>query len=217
MPLKSTTVISLSCLILSLCFVSSSGQAQTLWFGTVKAEGKISQARFEADSLLQNIVYAPYGRTPTAFTNIKATGQQLTFKWQYNQLLYSCVLIKGEGKVYTGTCAPPANKGEPIEMIMREFTPEDAELQGNSLRATDKEIQILERTLALLNNGSNWSRAGNRVCDSSSYPYKWSLFCALHQASIDVDVEYRHLRPAIQATRQAIEEATAGRKFAHLL
>ncbi|HVG14423.1 MAG TPA: hypothetical protein VM935_05660, partial [Chitinophagaceae bacterium] len=46
---------------------------------------------------------------------------------------------------------------------------------------------------------------------------KWSLFCALHQASIDVDVEYRHLRPAIQATRQAIEEATAGRKFAHLL
>jgi hypothetical protein len=39
----------------------------------------------------------------------------------------------------------------------------------------------------------------------------------LHQASIDVDTEYRHLRPAIQATRQAINESTSGKQYAHLL
>ena len=43
------------------------------------------------------------------------------------------------------------------------------------------------------------------------------MFCALHQASIDVDSEYRHLRPANQAVRQAIDEITSGKKYAHLL
>jgi hypothetical protein len=39
----------------------------------------------------------------------------------------------------------------------------------------------------------------------------------LHQASIDVDTAYRHLRPAIQASWQAIDEATGGKRFVHLL
>jgi hypothetical protein len=100
---------------------------------------------------------------------------------------------------------------------MRAFTPEDADLQGNALKASTTDLHILDRALALLNKGSNWSGSDNRICDNSSYPYKWSLFCALHQASIDVDAAYRHLRPAIQAARQAIDEATGGKKFAHML
>jgi hypothetical protein len=39
----------------------------------------------------------------------------------------------------------------------------------------------------------------------------------LHQASIDVDSEYRHLRPAIHAAREAINEAAKGKQFAHML
>jgi hypothetical protein len=202
--------------ILLHCFPNLQAQ-QSLLFGTVKADGRISQARFEVDSLLHSIIYAPYGRTPIPFTNIKTRQQQLTFNWQYNSLPYTCTLLKGKGNEYKGTCLLANNRGQPIEMTMREFTNEDADLQGNSLKASTTDLQIVDRALSLLNNGSNWSRSDNRVCDSSSYPYKWSLFCALHQASIDLDSEYRHLRPAVQATRQAIDEATAGKKFAHML
>ena len=206
------------CFSMLLCFLPNFSQAQQgLWFGTVKVDGRISQARFEVDSLLHDIVYAPYGRTPIAFTNIKTIGQQLTFNWQYNHHLYHCTLLKQQGNQYTGTCSSSGDSGQSIEMTMRDFTPEDADMQGNALKASTTDLRILDRALALLNNGSDWSRSDNRVCDSSSYPYKWSLFCALHQASIDVDFEYRHLRPAIQATRRAIDETTSGKKFAHML
>jgi hypothetical protein len=67
----------------------------------------------------------------------------------------------------------------------------------------------------LLNQGSNWNPVDNRICDVSDYPYRWSLFCALHQASIDVDGEYRHLRPALEAVREAIKEASKGKNYAH--
>ncbi|HEX2535345.1 MAG TPA: hypothetical protein VHK69_16485 [Chitinophagaceae bacterium] len=198
------------------CLLAHSGQAQlTLWFGTVSAEGKTTQARFEVDSSWQSIVYAPYGRTPVAFTGIEKTGGQLSFHWQYNGQPYRCTLLKEEGDRYRGNCT--GSSGASIGMVMRTFNPEDAVLQGNSLKAGATDLQILDRALALLNGGRNWSRSANRVCDNSTYPYSWSLFCALHQASIDVDVEYRHLRPALQAVRQAIEEAAAGKKFAHML
>jgi hypothetical protein len=211
-------IIALACYAFFFCATANLLQAQqTLWFGTIHVDGRSSQARFEADSLLHNIIYAPYGRTPIAFTNIKSTGQQLTFNWQYNHLTFHCTLQKGNGKEYKGTCLTTTGKAQPIAMTMRAFNEEDAALQGNALNASTIDLQILDRALTLLNNGSNWSRSDNRVCDSSSYPYKWNLFCALHQASIDVDTEYRHLRPAIQATRQAINESTSGKQYAHLL
>jgi hypothetical protein len=203
---------------LLLCSFSHSMQAQqALWFGTIKIDGRISQARYEVDSSLHSIIYAPYGRTPIAFTNITTGSQQLTFNWQSANFPYRCTLVKGQGKEYKGACLASSDTGRTIEMTMREFTPEDADLQGNALKWSTTDLRILDRALALLNNGSNWSRSDNRICDNSPYPYKWSLFCALHQASIDIDTEYRHLRPAIQAARQAIDEATAGKKFAHLL
>ena len=190
---------------------------QTLWFGTVKMQDKIKQGRFEvfSDSVIKTIVYAPYGITPTAFKDVKQQNNQLTFSWQIDQLTYHCQLLKQDSLAYGGNCI--CEKEKPIQLIMRKFTKEDATLQGESLPASQKDIQILERALSLLNNGANWNRVDSRVCDNSSYPYKWSLFCALHQASIDIDSEYRHLRPAIQAARQAIDEATSGKKYDHVL
>ena len=190
---------------------------QTLWFGTVKMQDKISQGRFEvfSDSLIKSIVYAPYGISPTTFKDVKQQKNQVTFSWQIDQLTYRCLLLKQDSSAYKGTCT--CEKEKPIQLIIREFTKEDAILQGDSLHAAQKDIQILERAMNLLNNGNNWNRIDNRVCDDSSYPYKWSLFCALHQASIDIDSEYRHLRPAVQAARQAIDEATSGKKYEHVL
>jgi hypothetical protein len=190
---------------------------QTLWFGTVKMQDKIIQGRFEvfSNSVIRTIVYAPYGISPTTFTEVKQQKNQLTFRWKVNQLSYLCLLVKQDSTAYKGTCT--CDGEQPIQLIIRQFTKDDAIMQGDSLHASMKDIAVLDRALSLLNNGSNWKRFDNRICDNSSYPYKWSLFCVLHQASIDVDSEYRHLRPANQAVRQAIDEITSGKKYAHLL
>ena len=190
---------------------------QSLWFGTVKMSDKVMQGRFELvqDSLVRSIVYAPYGFTPTRFTDVTQKGGQLSFTWPGKQTNYQCVLDKLGKSAYRGNCL--GQDKQPIPITIREFTKEDAILQGDTLLASVKDLHILDRALSLLNKGSNWNRLDNRICDSSSYPYQWSLFCALHQASIDVDAEYRHLRPVNQAVRQAIDEFTKGKKYAHLL
>jgi len=202
-------------------FISTNGSKvnaqQELWFGTAKMQDKIVQGRFEvfSDSTIKAIVYAPYGISPTAFTEVRQQKSQLTFRWKINLLSYQCFLEKQDSTAYKGICTCDSKPA--IQLIIRKFSVEDAFLQGDSLHAAAKDITILNRALNLLNNGSNWNRFDNRVCDIDSYPYKWSLFCALHQASIDIDSEYRHLRPAIQAVRQAIGELTHGKKYAHLL
>jgi hypothetical protein len=187
-----------------------------LMFGTVKIDGKTSQGRFEVvrDGAIKSIVYAPYGITPVTFLEVTQNGNHLKFAWPMGPLTYNCTL-EGPPTEYKGSCT--SEKGQPIDITIRDFTKQDAILQGDSLRAGPIEIKILDRALQLLNKGSNWNRVDARVCDNSPYPYKWSLFCALHQASIDIDGEYRHLRPAVQATRQAINEITSGKKYAHLL
>jgi hypothetical protein len=203
--------------VLVLSKASNTVAQQTLWFGTVQMQDQIIQGRFEvfSDSLIKTIVYAPYGIGPTTFTEVKQQKDQLAFRWRMNQLSYHCLLVKQDATAYKGTCT--CHSEQPIQLIIRQFTKDDAILQGDSLYASRKDIAILDRALSLLNKGSNWNRFDNRVCDNSLYPYKWSLFCALHQASIDVDSEYRHLRPANQAVRQAIDEITSGKKYAHLL
>lgn len=196
---------------------SSTKAQQTLWFGTVRIQDKIIQGRFEVtgDSIIRAIVYAPYGISPTTFREVQQQKNQLSFGWQIDQTTYHCLLEKQDSTAYKGNCT--AESKQAIQLTIRKFSEEDAFLQGDSLHAATKDIEILDRALSLMNNGSNWNRFDNRVCDINSYPYKWSLFCALHQASIDVDWEYRHLRPAIHATRQAIDEITSGKKYAHLL
>jgi len=203
--------------LLDIISSNAAKSQQSLWFGTVQVDGKILQGRFEVvkDSIFKSIVFAPYGITPVTFRNVRQKANQLTFQWQINQLPYQCHLVKQNDSLYTGNCL---NTGKAaMKLMLRVFTIEDAFLQGDSLHASNTDLQILDRALILLNNGNNWNRSDNRVCDNGPYPYKWSLFCALHQASIDVDSEYRHLRPANQATRQAINEATSEKKYAHLL
>jgi hypothetical protein len=204
-------------LVLSLSGGSMAIGQETLWFGTVRMQEKIVQGRFEIlnDGVIRKIVYAPYGKSPTTFRDVKQKNNQLAFRWEIDQFIYLCALIKQDSTAFKGNCT--CENKQPIQVTIRKFSEEDAILQGDTLLASTKDIKILDRALSLLNNGSNWNRFDNRVCDSSSYPYKWSLFCALHQASIDVDSEYRHLRPAIQAARKAIDEITSGKKFAHLL
>ena len=214
---RNQKAITAYCVMVLLIIGSVANAQQTLWFGIVQVESKVIQGRFEifTDSVIKTIVYAPYGITPTSFKDVKQKAKQLTFSWQIDQAVYTCLLSKQDDAVFKGNCR--CENKQPVQLTIREFTRADAILQGDSLHASQKDLQILDRALNLLNNGNAWNRSDNRICDNGSYPYKWSLFCALHQASIEVDSTYRHLRPAVQSARQAINEITAGKKYAHLL
>jgi hypothetical protein len=106
-----------------------------------------------------------------------------------------------------------ADKNNEARLESRNFSGEDATPQIVFLKTGMKDIRILDRALILLNKGKSWDSTDDRVCDNGKYPYQWSLFCALHQASMEEDGDYRYLRPAIQAVRQAITEVTTDKKY----
>jgi hypothetical protein len=206
-----------SILVFLLLFGRLVSAQQLLWFGTATRDGRTAQCRLEIvkEGDIKSIVLAPYGLTPTLFEEVKEVNQLLTFTWRKNQSIYYCRLRRINELAYEGDCS--CDRESPIHLKIHDFTKEDAILQGDSLHASPTDLQILDRALELLGDGKSWSRIDNRICDSGAYPYKWSLFCALHQASMEVGSEYQHLRPAIQAARQAINELSGGKKYAHLL
>ena len=97
------------------------------------------------------------------------------------------------------------------------FTATSFELERRDLPVEPEDFQILLRAEALLSTAVAWNRDDERVCVDDERRMRRSLFCALHQASLDVAGEYRHRRPALQEVRFAIEDATGGREFEHRL
>jgi hypothetical protein len=205
---------------LLLIFIICPGNAQqTIYFGTIKDKNGIHQARFEVErgKFLEKIAYAPYGVTPVVFDDLVDVGADIKFTWRMESSRYLCSLknLSTSGFVaYEGLCL---SRGDTIHVLFRDFTGDDAEFQGNNLEPSLEDIQIIERAEQLLNSGRNWRRNDNRICDSGAYPDQWSLFCALHQASVDVAAEYRHIRPAMKAVRNAIQNLNPEKKYAHLL
>ena len=79
--------------------------------------------------------------------------------------------------------------------------------------ATADDLRILDRADALLNDESAWNRHDDKTCDDDTASRKWSLFCALATASIEVVGRYDHTRVALQEVRFAVEEVSPGRLF----
>jgi hypothetical protein len=78
-----------------------------------------------------------------------------------------------------------------------------------------EDLRILERAREILSNASKWNRKDNRECRAEATT--WSIYCALHDASLEVLGRYEHRRVALQEVRFAIEEVTNGRRFQHRL
>jgi len=80
---------------------------------------------------------------------------------------------------------------------------------------TKEDVQILERAMATLSEESRWNRKDNRECPPAAV--RWSLYCALHDASLHVLGTYDHRRVALQEVRFAIEEVAQDQAFQHRL
>jgi hypothetical protein len=77
------------------------------------------------------------------------------------------------------------------------------------------DLEILDRASSILRSESVWNRADDRVC--GPHDVRFSLFCALQKASVEVLGEYDHRRTALQEVRFVVDEVATGRPYEHRL
>ncbi|MDB9795163.1 hypothetical protein OAB76_00785 [Flavobacteriaceae bacterium] len=101
-----------------------------------------------------------------------------------------------------------------VETFGQEFTKDDGNLD---LPFDSVDVQILKRANNILLSESAWSKEDDRKCQDDIDSNKYSLFCALYKASIDVVGEYDHRKPALQQVRWSIDNHYKERLSGHRL
>lgn len=202
-------------LFLLFFFTNSFGQKEELWFGTYTDDnGMVQQGRYhivKEGRALKKVVLAPYGKSALEFSIIKNDTIQrfVEISWP-NKAKRVATLIQYTDGYYAGNF----EDGTKIfPMVIKQFNFQDAQLQGNWFKPNDIEIGIIENTVKLLNSNKVWNKNDNRICGQNN---SYSLFCALYKSSIDIDGEYRHLRPAVKFVREAIQKKYP-KKYDHVL
>jgi len=89
--------------------------------------------------------------------------------------------------------------------------------ENRDLTFTMTDLKIIRRADSLLKDKSVWSKQDDRRCDDDIAAGKFSLYCALYKASVDVAGEYVHRRPAMQVVRFTLEKYESGRVKEHRL
>lgn len=79
------------------------------------------------------------------------------------------------------------------------------------------DLKIIQRADSILSDKTIWNKKDDRKCDDDISEGRYSLFCALYKASIDVTGEYVHRRPAMQIVRFTLEKYENGRVVNHRL
>lgn len=79
----------------------------------------------------------------------------------------------------------------------------------------ETDLRILMTTKKLIPNESAWDRTSSRNCTPQAN--KFSLYCALREASIREAGNFRHRRPAMQIVRAEIEKVKPHSNYEHRL
>ncbi len=95
--------------------------------------------------------------------------------------------------------------------------------RGSTMRFqidTTKEIapnaldhDILVYAMKIISPDSAWNRADNRECPATAT--KWSIYCAVELAQIEVAGGFHHRRPAGELVREIVDERTKARNYSH--
>jgi hypothetical protein len=202
-------------LVAFACACSSPFSAETeLWFGTYTDEnGKICQGRYiiKKAGQIVGVQLAPYGLLPIDLLVIEHDTAKgfLKMAWPGNSQK-RCTLFRYDPNYYAGNWMD-GTRVQPL--VIKKFDRRDAERQGKFFESSEIEVKIIDYAMELLFSQEKWNRNDNRICVDGS---KASLFCALYKASIAVDGEYRHKRPAVEVVRDVIVERHP-RKYGHIL
>ena len=127
-------------------------------------------------------------------------------------------LVLGGSRRSTGllvTGLTLALMGQACAGMRQGFEATSPEYERRDQEVSEEDLEILRKAQSILADESAWDRQDDRVCEATDTT--WSLFCALHKASLEVLGEYQHRRVALQEVRFAIEDVSGGEKFAHRL
>ena len=86
---------------------------------------------------------------------------------------------------------------------------------NNQLPPTLDDIRIIQRAEALTSNEEAWNRGDSRTCPPN--PQKWSLYCALQQATQEISGGVHYRQPALQMVREVVDEVGGARLGKHRL
>lgn len=82
-------------------------------------------------------------------------------------------------------------------------------------RIEPSDLAVIKRARQLLANPALWNRADTRECPPAAT--RFSLYCALQRAEIEVHGKTAHRGAALQQARFAVDRLTAGRRYQHRL
>lgn len=107
-----------------------------------------------------------------------------------------------------------------VTVISESATTLQFRIAGTEPKPTDLDTRIVERAAEILATEAAWDRADDRSCAPDDKT--WSLYCALHRASLELTGGFHHRRPCLQVVRQILyervaEERKKGRKYPHIL
>lgn len=77
------------------------------------------------------------------------------------------------------------------------------------------DIAIVKHAKAILASDAVWNRVDNRKCPADAV--RWSIYCAMEKATVEITGAFHHRRPALEALRTVVDERTANRNYAHRL
>jgi hypothetical protein len=86
---------------------------------------------------------------------------------------------------------------------------------SQEVQPSELDRDIIVRAAAILSSDSVWNRADNRKCEPAAT--KWSIYCAMERATVEVTGGFHHRRPALQLVRRIVDERTEGRRYHHRL
>ena len=79
------------------------------------------------------------------------------------------------------------------------------------------DLKILKRANEILGDEESWNKVDDRKCEDDNQNQKWSLYCALYKASLDVIGDFNHRNSALGIVRTTIEELTPDKTYEHRL
>ncbi len=76
-------------------------------------------------------------------------------------------------------------------------------------------LAILQLADEMLEDPTKWHQEDERICLDDEKNQRWSLYCALYQAAIQIEGRYKHRGVVMRTVRKVIKQATPKQRFKH--
>ena len=124
-----------------------------------------------------------------------------------------CRLDRQNDALFLGNCIEDLTVMPIAIRVVNEY---DMEWLGTYFPISEVDLAIVEKAKQILEVQDQRNVNGDRNCDDDLASNRFSVFCALYVASIDIAGVYRHRRPAMQAVRDSLWARFPG-DYAHRL